>query len=231
MAVAITPRRPTPLTTRPHHNATTPPHGQITPTTPRHETPTPPRHHAPPHWQVNRCINEDRVQLPADLASHRLDPAALRAAMGPRRDPAAAAIGRAGVDACVLSDGRGGGEGGGGALAAAAGSGVRFSWDESLQLVAEELPEVHWGAARGGPGPCVEQVGRGPAAPERGAAGGHGRRRGRGRGFWAGAWLPGGVRHRCRLGALAQALAPLAVLNPHAAQHHGHRFLIPPNSP
>lgn len=137
----------------------------------------------PPSAQVNRAINEDRVQLPADLASYTIKPEAFLARMAPRRDPAAV-VGGAGVDAYVsaLQGGGGGGRGGDdwgdgtegavsglGAALSAAGAGAggqlrgsfrHFVWDEAMALVEEEGEGCEWGASRGGPGPVLEQVRR-----------------------------------------------------------------------
>ncbi|GBF89174.1 hypothetical protein Rsub_01891 [Raphidocelis subcapitata] len=104
---------------------------------------------------VNRSINEDRIELPADLASVRLDPAALRARMAPRRDSAPLAH-AGGADGYVLSRADWGGELGGGV--SEAGTATVFSWDGEMRLVREEGVPCRWGEARGGPGPVVEQV-------------------------------------------------------------------------
>ncbi len=89
-----------------------------------------------------------RPQLPADLTAVSLDPSTIRARMGPRRD-AAAIDAAGGVDAYLAA------AAGGGKLA---GSWVRFSLDEGMQLVREEGVGCRWEEARGGPGAVVEQV-------------------------------------------------------------------------
>ncbi|KAI8476411.1 MAG: hypothetical protein J3K34DRAFT_453170 [Monoraphidium minutum] len=96
--------------------------------------------------------------------------------MAPRRDPGAV-LGAAGVDEYVSRLGGGGAAGGGdggwgdggwgaGGGAGAGAAGARrlrgscweFTWDEGMQLVAEERAGREWSASRGGPGAVVEQV-------------------------------------------------------------------------
>ena len=88
---------------------------------------------SPPAMHVPRLGPPPDPQLPSDLASYTIDPAAIRARMPPPRDPAAV-IGPSGVDAYVAAglEGRGGG---GGKLA---GSWRAFTWDEGMGLVEEE---------------------------------------------------------------------------------------------
>ncbi|KIY99794.1 hypothetical protein MNEG_8168 [Monoraphidium neglectum] len=110
---------------------------------------------------VNRSINEDRIQLPSDLAAFAIDPAAIKLRMAPRRD-SAAVVGAAGIDAYISrlaaatrdAGDRAGGCGTGQLL----GSCWAFSWDEAMQLVWEERQGCVWEGVAGGPGPVIEQL-------------------------------------------------------------------------